>query len=75
MDHGVKVAGCTVHFVDKNLDSGPIVMQRTVPVRDQDTAESLSARILAEEHKAFPEALRLLLTERWNIEGRRVVFS
>ena len=74
MDHGVKVAGCTVHFVDRDLDSGPIVMQRTVPVRDQDTAESLSARILAEEHKAFPEALRLLLTERWNIEGRRVVF-
>jgi phosphoribosylglycinamide formyltransferase-1 len=75
MDHGVKVSGCTVHFVDKDLDSGPIVIQKTVPVKDQDTAEALSARIIAEEHKAFPEALRRLLTERWNIEGRRVVFS
>ena len=73
-DHGVKVSGCTVHFVDKDLDSGPIVIQKAVPVRDQDTAESLSARILAEEHKAYPEALRRLLTERWNISGRRVVF-
>lgn len=74
-EHGVKVSGCTVHFVDKNLDSGPIVIQRAVPVKDHDTAESLSARILAEEHKAFPDALRMLLTERWNIEGRRVVFN
>lgn len=74
IDHGVKVSGCTVHLVDKDLDSGPIVIQKTVAVKDQDTAESLSARILAEEHKAYPEALRRLLTERWNISGRRVVF-
>ncbi len=74
VEYGVKVSGCTVHFVDEGLDSGPIVLQRTVPVRDDDTAESLSARILAEEHKAYPEALRRLLTERWNIRGRRVVF-
>ena len=75
VEHGVRVTGCTVHFVDKDLDSGPIVIQRTVSVRDQDTAESLSARILAEEHKAYPDALRMLLTERWRIEHRRVVFS
>lgn len=75
VDHGVRVSGCTVHFVDKNLDSGPIVIQKTVPVKDQDTAESLSARILAEEHKAYPDALRQLLTERWNIVDRKVVFT
>ena len=74
VDYGVKVSGCTVHLVDAGLDSGPVVMQRTVPVRDHDTAESLSARILTEEHKLYPEALKRLLTERWNIEGRRVVF-
>ena len=75
VDYGVKVSGCTVHLVDEGLDSGPIVVQRVVPVRDDDTAEALSARILAEEHKAYPEALRRLLTERWNIEGRRLVFT
>ena len=75
VDWGVKVAGCTVHFVDDKLDHGPIVLQRTVRVHEDDNALSLSARILAEEHKAYPEALRRLLTERWRIEGRRVVFS
>jgi phosphoribosylglycinamide formyltransferase-1 len=75
VEYGVKVSGCTVHLVDEGLDSGPIVVQHTVPVRDGDTAESLSARILAEEHKAYPEALNLLLSERWNIVGRRLVFS
>lgn len=75
VDHGVKVTGCTVHLVDSELDNGPIVLQKTVVVRDQDSAEALSARILVEEHKAYPEALRLLLTERWNIEGRRLVLS
>lgn len=75
VDYGVKVSGCTVHLVDEGLDSGPIVLQKTVVVRDDDTPEALSARILAEEHKAYPEALRRLLTERWNIEGRRIVFS
>lgn len=75
VEHGVRVSGCTVHFVDKDLDNGPIVLQKTVPVKDQDTAEALSARILAEEHKAYPEALRQLLTERWNIVDRKVVFT
>lgn len=75
VEYGVKISGCTVHMVDEGLDSGPIVLQKAVPVRDDDTPESLSARILVEEHKAYPEALRLLLTERWNIEGRRVVFT
>ena len=56
-------------------DSGPIVVQHVVPVKDGDTAESLSARILVEEHRAYPEALNLLLSQRWNIVGRRVVFS
>lgn len=73
--HGVRIAGCTVHLVDEHLDAGPIVVQRAVPVRDDDTVESLSARILQEEHVAYPEALRLLLGERWEVRGRRVVFS
>ena len=75
MDWGVKVAGCTVHLVDEKLDHGPIVVQKTVPVHDDDNAISLSARILAEEHKAYPEALRRLLSERWKVVDRRVVFS
>ena len=73
--HGVKVAGCTVHLVDEGLDSGPIVVQRTVPVLDGDTAATLSARILEEEHRAYSEALRRLLTEPWTIEGRRLTFG
>jgi phosphoribosylglycinamide formyltransferase-1 len=73
--HGVKVTGCTVHLVDEGLDSGPIVVQRTVPVLDSDTAESLSGRILEQEHLAYPEALRRLLTERWELAGRRLVFT
>ncbi|HEY0554644.1 MAG TPA: phosphoribosylglycinamide formyltransferase [Thermoanaerobaculia bacterium] len=73
--HGVKVAGCTVHLVDEGLDSGPIVVQRAVPVLDGDTAATLSARILAAEHLAYPEALRRLLTEPWAVEGRRLTFS
>ena len=72
--HGVKVSGCTVHLVDEGLDSGPIVVQRTVPVLDDDTPGALSRRILAEEHKAYPEALRRLLTEPWDVVGRRLVF-
>ncbi len=75
VEHGVKISGCTVHLVNEGLDSGPIVLQKAVPVRDDDTPEALSARILAEEHRAYPEALRMLVTERWNIVGRRVVFS
>jgi phosphoribosylglycinamide formyltransferase-1 len=73
--HGVKVSGCTVHLVDEELDSGPIVVQRAIPVLDGDTAESLAARILEQEHRAYPEALRRLLTEPWRIEGRRLIFG
>lgn len=72
---GVKVSGCTVHFVDENLDAGPIIVQRAVPVVDGDTGETLAARILTEEHHAYVEALRLLSRGRWRIEGRRVVFE
>jgi phosphoribosylglycinamide formyltransferase-1 len=71
--HGVKVAGVTVHLVTNELDGGPIVLQRTVPVLDTDTEETLSARILVEEHRAYPEALNILLDETWTIEGRRFV--
>jgi phosphoribosylglycinamide formyltransferase 1 len=70
--HGVKVSGCTVHLVDEGLDSGPIVVQRTVPVLDADTRETLAARILEQEHLAYPEALRLLLGGSWRIDGRRL---
>lgn len=73
--HGVKVSGCTVHLVDEGLDSGPIVVQRTVPVLDGDTPRTLAARILEQEHLAYPEALRRLLTEPWRIEGRRLIFG
>jgi phosphoribosylglycinamide formyltransferase-1 len=73
--YGVKVSGCTVHFVDENLDAGPIIVQRAVPVLDGDTAESLAARILEQEHVAYVEALRALGTRAWWVEGRRVVFE
>jgi phosphoribosylglycinamide formyltransferase 1 len=72
--HGVKVSGCTVHLVDEGLDSGPIVAQRVVPVLDGDTPAVLAARILEQEHAAYPEALRRLLTEPWELRGRRLVF-
>ena len=62
LEHGVKVSGCTVHFVDETLDGGPIITQRTVPVLDGDTVESLSARILEQEHQLYPEAVRIVLT-------------
>jgi phosphoribosylglycinamide formyltransferase-1 len=75
LEHGVKVAGCTVHFVDEGLDSGAIVVQRAAPVLEDDDEATLSARILEQEHRAYPEALRRLLTERWRIEGRRVRFG
>jgi phosphoribosylglycinamide formyltransferase 1 len=75
LEHGVKVSGCTVHFVDEGVDSGPIVNQRTVPVLDGDDEAALAARILVEEHRAYPEALRRLLAESWRVEGRRVRFS
>jgi phosphoribosylglycinamide formyltransferase-1 len=70
--HGVKFSGCTVHFVDEGLDSGPIIQQAVVPVLDGDTAETLSARILKEEHRIYAEAIGLVLSGRYRIEGRRV---
>ena len=69
--HGVKVSGVTVHFVDKGLDEGPIIVQRTVPVLDDDTPERLSARILEQEHQAYPEAVQMVLNGGWQIDGRR----
>jgi phosphoribosylglycinamide formyltransferase 1 len=73
LEHGVKVSGCTVHFVDEVLDGGPIVLQATVPVLDDDTVETLSARILKEEHRIYSEAIDLVLSGRCEIQGRRVV--
>jgi phosphoribosylglycinamide formyltransferase-1 len=73
LEHGVKFTGCTVHLVDEGVDTGPIVCQAVVPVLDDDTVETLSARILKEEHCVYSEAIRLLLEERVQVEGRRVV--
>jgi len=73
LEHGVKIAGCTVHFVDEGLDSGPIVAQASVPVLPGDTADTLSARILVEEHKLYSKAIALVLSGRYRIEGRRVI--
>jgi formyltetrahydrofolate-dependent phosphoribosylglycinamide formyltransferase len=70
--HGVKVSGCTVHFADNVYDHGPIVLQRTVPVLDDDTPEALAARVFAQECEAYPEAIRLFAEGRLRIEGRRV---
>jgi phosphoribosylglycinamide formyltransferase-1 len=70
--YGVRYSGCTVHFVDEGIDTGPIIVQRVVPVLDDDTVESLSERILHEEHRAYPEAVRLLAEGKLRIEGRRV---
>jgi phosphoribosylglycinamide formyltransferase-1 len=75
LEHGVKFAGCTVHFVDENLDAGPIVLQAVVPIRDDDTPETLSARILDEEHRIYPEAARIVLEGHYRIEGRRVILE
>jgi phosphoribosylglycinamide formyltransferase-1 len=73
LTHGVKITGCTVHFVDEDLDAGPIVIQAAVPVEDADTADTLSARILREEHRIYSEAIRLVLSGAYRVEGRRVV--
>jgi len=73
LEHGVRISGCTVHFVDENLDSGPIVIQAAVPVLDNDTADTLSARILKEEHRIYSEAIRLVLSGNYRVEGRRVL--
>jgi phosphoribosylglycinamide formyltransferase 1 len=73
LDYGVKVSGVTVHLVTPELDGGPIVVQRPVPVLDDDTVETLSARILLEEHRAYPDAIGIVLSDRWQITGRRLV--
>jgi phosphoribosylglycinamide formyltransferase-1 len=73
VEHGVKIAGCTVHFVDEYLDTGPIVLQAAVPVMDDDTAETLGARILKQEHRIYTEALRIVLSGHYRIVGRRVL--
>jgi len=73
IEHGVKVSGCTVHFVDEHLDHGPIILQKTVPVLDTDDDHTLAARILEQEHLAYTEALRLLLADEVEVQGRRVV--
>jgi phosphoribosylglycinamide formyltransferase 1 len=71
LDHGVKITGATVHLVTGELDGGPIVVQAAVPVRDDDTVEMLSARILIEEHRLYPEAVRIMLNGDWRLDGRR----
>ena len=74
-DYGVKVSGATVHFVTPELDGGPIVLQRAVPVLESDTADALAARILEAEHALYPEAVRRILGGGWQVVGRRVVFA
>jgi len=71
--HGVKISGATVHLVTTELDAGPIVVQAAVEVRDDDTPETLAARILVEEHRIYPEAIRIVLEGRWRLDGRRFV--
>jgi phosphoribosylglycinamide formyltransferase-1 len=75
IEYGVKVSGCTVHFVDEGTDTGSIIIQKAVYVQDEDTAESLQKRILIEEHKALPEAIKLLSEGSITIDGRRVIKS
>ncbi|OYD15964.1 phosphoribosylglycinamide formyltransferase [candidate division WOR-3 bacterium JGI_Cruoil_03_51_56] len=72
IESGVKITGCTVHFVTENVDAGPIIIQRAIPVRENDTPESLAVRVLLEEHQAYPEAVRLFSENRLKIEGRHV---
>jgi phosphoribosylglycinamide formyltransferase-1 len=73
LEHGAKFSGCTVHFVDENLDAGPIVMQAVVPIEDADTPDTLAERILREEHRIYSAAVRIVLEGRYRIEGRRVL--
>jgi phosphoribosylglycinamide formyltransferase-1 len=73
--HGVKITGCTVHFVDEDLDAGPIVIQAAVPVRDDDTVETLSERILKQEHRIYSEAIGIVIAGKYRIDGRRVIFT
>jgi phosphoribosylglycinamide formyltransferase 1 len=73
LEHGAKFSGCTVHFVDENLDAGPIISQAVVPIEDSDTPDTLAERILREEHRIYSEAVRIVLEGRYRIEGRRVL--
>lgn len=75
LEYGVKVAGCTVHFVDENLDAGPIILQAVVPVLDEDTEASLSEKILKEEHRIYSKAVQIVLEGKYKIEGRRVLLA
>lgn len=73
LEHGVKITGCTVHFVDEYLDAGPILLQAAVPVKDDDSVETLSSRILKEEHRIYSEALRIVISGNYRLDGRRVI--
>ena len=75
LEHGAKFTGCTVHFVDENLDAGPIVLQAVVPIQDCDTENTLSERILREEHRIYSEAVRIVLEGRYRLDGRRVLIA
>lgn len=75
LDYGVKVAGCTVHFVDEGMDTGPIIMQKAVPVLDDDTHDTLAARILVQEHLALPEVVKLWVLGKLRVEGRKVFIA
>jgi phosphoribosylglycinamide formyltransferase-1 len=72
-DYGVRISGCTVHFVDEGMDTGPIILQRCVPVLEGDTADTLAARILEQEHQIFPEAVKLFVEGKLKVEGRVVI--
>jgi len=75
IEYGAKISGCTVHFIDEGVDTGPIILQSSVPVLDNDTEETLSARILEEEHRIYPEGVRLFVEKRLRIDGRRVIIE
>jgi len=75
LNHGVKITGCTVHFVDEGLDAGPIILQAAVPILDDDSVESLSARILKEEHRIYSDAIAIVLRNRYRLENRRVLMN
>jgi phosphoribosylglycinamide formyltransferase-1 len=75
LEHGAKFAGCTVHFVDENLDAGAIILQAVVPILDEDTVETLSQRVLKEEHRIYSEAVRIVLEGRYRLDGRRVLIT
>lgn len=75
LEYGAKLAGCSVHFVDEGVDTGPIILQRAVPVAGNDTVDTLSTRILAEEHLIYPEAVKLFVEERLHIDGRNVLID